>query len=676
METFPSLGLPADFGPQLDALGIKTPTPIQAESTPLILEGHDLVGIAQTGTGKTLAFGLALIARMREDAGRALILAPTRELAAQIATALRPFAQAFGFRTAVLVGGVGMQGQNADLRRNPGLVVATPGRLLDHVQKGHIRLREFNKVVLDEADRMLDMGFQPAIEMILSKLPEERHTMMFSATMPDTIATLVKKFMKDPKRVEVSPPGSTVHLIDQSAVFVPQLDKYDLLHKLICATEGQALVFTRTRYGAKRVAEAMRHMALDAVEIHSDRTQNQRTAAITGFRNGKYRVMVATDIAARGIDVKDISLVVQYDLPDDHDDYVHRIGRTGRAGATGRAIIFVTPEKVRSLAALEQTVGYSIATAPESPFAREEARSRRARERSQPMDEKGRGPRPIVKREPHSTMPFYKQESRRPREDDRAPDRRERPATSNRPWERREPAAHGHRNDDRGGYERRERPAANNRPWERRDESSRGGYQGRDSRDQDRRPSYGDRNQDRRERSSGDQRPWERKSFGERDSRRESRPSTYGDRGYERRDRPVAPNRPWEGKKNESRGGYERRNDGYDRPRYEDRGGKPDSRGKRDFGSNHRKPEGPARPWGNRERSYQSRPTEEAAPRRKREDSARPEHPGKKSPVKDRPATVLSPKTGRPRPNGMPKSFKAKPKKGKKPAGFKPKHKR
>jgi len=226
---------------------------------------------------------------------------------------------------------------------------------------------------------MLDMGFLPAIESILNALPKERQTLMFSATMADTISGLIKRHMRAPQRVEVTPPGSTVHLIEQSVAFVEQLDKNELLWRLINETDGQALVFARTRHGARKVAAAMSQLGLAAAEIHSDRTQNQRTAAIMGFRNGRVRVLVATDIAARGIDVKDISLVVQYDLPDDHDDYVHRIGRTGRAGATGRAVIFCTPEKSKTLQALEQTINLVLDTAPESPLARPVRSSRGSR---------------------------------------------------------------------------------------------------------------------------------------------------------------------------------------------------------------------------------------------------------------------------------------------------------
>lgn len=556
METFPSLGLPADFGPQLDELGITTPTPIQAAAIPILLQGKDLIGIAQTGTGKTLAFGLPVIEQIRQKGGKCLILAPTRELAMQIVQALRAFTGPLRLKSAVLVGGVGMQGQCADLRRRPEIVVATPGRLLDHVQKGNVRLREFDKVVLDEADRMLDMGFLPAIETILSGLARERQSMMFSATMPQSIEGLVERHLNNPERVEVTPPGTAVHLIEQAVYIVPQLDKNDLLDRLIKQVDGPVLVFARTRHGARKVAASLVRMGYDAAEIHSDRSQAQRDSAMNGFRTGRYRILVATDIAARGIDVKDIELVAQYDLPDNPEDYVHRIGRTGRAGATGRAVVFVTPETSRKLEELEHVIGFDIETAEDSPLNRPERRRRTNRAPKLPA----RGPdfRPPTAR-PRPAMEIHKrndewtadrpERARRPehpfaaRPETKKP---ERPAaygnhsTERKPFEHRpaRPPFHERRSDDRRYARKPERPAY---------KSDRPAFRDRPAYNNDRpayreRPTYNERPpyQDRR-----DDRPYAARP----ETRKPDRPATYDRQPVDRRPLDVPRNeRPWDRK--------------------------------------------------------------------------------------------------------------------------------
>jgi ATP-dependent RNA helicase RhlE len=352
----------------LNQAEIVTPTPIQEAAIPVGLQGRDLVGIAQTGTGKTLAFLLPIAQRINSgEARRALILAPTRELAQQIADVANTTISKLGLKTSVLIGGASMSRQVAELRNRPAIVVATPGRLLDHMQSRTIRLDEMDIVVLDEGDRMLDMGFLPAIEKILSAAPRQRQTMLFSATMPTEIARLAQKFMDHPERIEVSRSGSAAHSVAQELVLTSQLDKSAHLDRYLHAHRGSILVFARTRHGARKVAKSIRAMGHAAAEIHSDRTMAQRKAALDGFKEGTYRVLVATDIASRGIDVKNISLVINYDLPDSPEDYIHRIGRTGRAGETGRAVSLATPDQAKSLKQIERLLGKPIARAIEKP---------------------------------------------------------------------------------------------------------------------------------------------------------------------------------------------------------------------------------------------------------------------------------------------------------------------
>jgi len=450
---FSSLGLSADLGPLLDAHGITVPTPIQEQAIPVVRQGRDLIGIAQTGTGKTLAFGLPLIEALRNSEGTALILAPTRELATQIATSLRHFTGPFKMRTAVLVGGMAMGPQLRDLHRKPQIVIATPGRLLDHASHGSIRLNQFTHVVLDEADRMLDMGFLPAIRRIFEMLRDDRQTLMFSATMPEAVDELAHRKLKDPVRIEVEPQGTPIEAIEQVAYVVDHEDKASLLNDLVTATDGPVLVFTRTRHGARKVAKSLRSYGHSAVEIHADRTQAQRDAAMSGFRSGHNRVLVATDIAARGIDVKDIELVVQYDLPDMDEDYVHRIGRTGRAGASGRAAILVTPEHCRKFDRLEDYVGYQIATADDSPLPRpvrtvkHRPPSRNASERPR-FEQPRREDRPRFEQPRNEERPRYEQ----PRRDDRArPETSRGNSASSKPSDRREPQRKRFDNDNRQG---------------------------------------------------------------------------------------------------------------------------------------------------------------------------------------------------------------------------------
>lgn len=353
---FFGLGLAPGLLEALNRQRIHTPTPIQERAIPLALEGNDVVGIAQTGTGKTLAFGLPMIQRLAQTKGQGLVLLPTRELALQVEENLRRIGKDIGLRTAVLIGGAPMNPQITAIRARPHIIIATPGRLVDHLEQKTVDLSKIAVLVLDEADRMLDMGFAPQLNKILLRVPAERQTMLFSATMPTEIVSMATKHMRKPLRVEIAPEGTTAERVQQEIVIVKKEDKIRLLNHILTETKGSVIVFSRTRHGAKKITRDLRHMGFTAAEIHADRSLNQRREALDGFKSGKYRVLVATDIAARGIDVKGIELVVNFDLPDDAQDYVHRIGRTGRAGREGRAVSFATPEQRAEIRGIERVI--------------------------------------------------------------------------------------------------------------------------------------------------------------------------------------------------------------------------------------------------------------------------------------------------------------------------------
>ncbi|TSC58810.1 MAG: ATP-dependent RNA helicase RhlE [Candidatus Peregrinibacteria bacterium Greene0416_19] len=365
---FHGLGIHAKILRILDDRKFTIPTPIQHQSIPPAIQGKDLVGIAQTGTGKTFAFGIPMLQRLAEHGGRGLILLPTRELAQQVEEALMTFAPAFGIRMAVLIGGASMQRQIEMIRSDPRIVVATPGRLNDHLQQGTITLREVKILVLDEADRMLDMGFRPQIERILKHVPTERQTMLFSATMPHEIMTLANKHMKLPIRIEVAPTGTTADRVEQELFIVPKDQKLQLLKTLLDQYRGTILVFSRTKHGAKKITRAVQAMGHSAAEIHANRSLNQRRAALEGFKKGTHRILIATDIAARGIDVTGIQVVINFDIPDDAGDYVHRIGRTARAGREGRAITFASPEQKDGIRKIEKLIRSTLKRTPLPPL--------------------------------------------------------------------------------------------------------------------------------------------------------------------------------------------------------------------------------------------------------------------------------------------------------------------
>ena len=354
--TFHDLGLDAPILKVLDRLKFTIPTPIQAQAIPDGLKGEDIIGVAQTGTGKTLAFSLPTIQRLVRNGGKGLILLPTRELAMQVEETFHKIASSFGVRTALIIGGAPMGRQKQALRQNPHVIIGTPGRLIAHIQENSIKLNDVNVLVLDEADRMLDMGFAPQIRKILKVIPKDRQTMLFSATMPSSIVKIATEHMKRPTHVEVARQGTTSENVDQEIYIVTRNQKRGLLEILLKEYSGTVIVFSRTKHGAKKICRDLNNTGYTAAEIHSNRSLGQRKQALQGFKNGRYRVLVATDIAARGIDVDNIALVINYDVPEYAEDYVHRIGRTGRAGKEGRAITFIMPSQSDKLRKIERLI--------------------------------------------------------------------------------------------------------------------------------------------------------------------------------------------------------------------------------------------------------------------------------------------------------------------------------
>jgi ATP-dependent RNA helicase RhlE len=365
---FAGLGLAEPLLRAVRDEGYTQPTPVQAQVIPLVLAGRDVVACAQTGTGKTAAFVLPLLQRLAaepQQSGarlRVLILTPTRELAAQIGQSISVYGRHLRVRHTVIYGGVGQKLQERALSRRPEILVATPGRLLDLMQQGFVDLGGVSQLVLDEADRMLDMGFIHDVRRIVSQLPKSRRTLLFSATIPREIAALVKTLLVNPARVAIQPEVTTAENVDQSVVFVARADKRSLLQRVL-ADRGvvRALVFTRTKHGANRLTRELERAGIDAAAIHGNKSQAARERALEGFRRGHTRVLVATDVAARGIDVDGISHVINFDLPNVAESYVHRIGRTGRAGQSGRAISFVDRDERGLLSDIERLIRRPIA---------------------------------------------------------------------------------------------------------------------------------------------------------------------------------------------------------------------------------------------------------------------------------------------------------------------------
>ena len=352
------------------------PTPIQTQAIPHLLEGRDLLGCAQTGTGKTAAFALPILQRLAESkktlrpkSMHALILTPTRELAVQISDSFRTYGRYLKINHAVVYGGVKYNAQIRALSRGLDIVVATPGRLLDLFDQGHLRMDDIDVLVLDEADRMLDMGFLPDIRKIFSAIPEERQTMLFSATLPEEIVKIATRFLRDPVRVTVSPPASTVDKIDQRVLFVDRENKYDLLESILQDESlYRVLIFARTKHGSNRIVQKLSKIKVRAVALHGNKSQAARLEALKKFRDGKVRVLVATDIASRGLDVDGITHVINYELPNEPESYVHRIGRTARAGANGIAISFCDAGERGFLRDIERVTKRTVAVDEDHAF--------------------------------------------------------------------------------------------------------------------------------------------------------------------------------------------------------------------------------------------------------------------------------------------------------------------
>jgi ATP-dependent RNA helicase RhlE len=375
--TFDQLRLIEPLLKSIKAEGYTQPTPIQEQSIPIILQRRDLLGCAQTGTGKTAAFALPILQILHEDelyrkgpSGiKALILTPTRELAIQIEDSFKTYGKLLKLRYTVVFGGVSQKSQTDALRNGVDILVATPGRLLDLMDQGYVKLQSLKMFVLDEADRMLDMGFIHDVRRVIAKIPAQRQTLFFSATMPAEIQMLADKILKNPVKVEVTPVSSTAETVTQSLYHAEKPEKRKLLlHLLNTDDTPSILIFTRTKHGADRVAKDLRNAKISALAIHGDKSQNSRQNSLNSFKQGETRVLVATDIAARGIDIDNLSLVINYEIPNVPETYVHRIGRTGRAGAKGHALSFCDTEERAFVKDIQKLIGKSIPVVAEHPF--------------------------------------------------------------------------------------------------------------------------------------------------------------------------------------------------------------------------------------------------------------------------------------------------------------------
>jgi ATP-dependent RNA helicase RhlE len=361
---FSKLGLAPIILDGVRAAGYVQPTPIQLRAIPLVMGGRDVIGSAQTGTGKTAAFALPILSKLGQHNGggpRTLILEPTRELAAQVETAFRDYARFTNLKITVVFGGVGYGRQNDSLRAGTDIIVATPGRLLDHLEQGTVRLDKVQFLVLDEADRMLDMGFLPDVRRIVERCPRQRHTALFSATIPPQIETLIQWAMRNPETIEIGARRTPAETVKHVIYPVSDSQKTELLLELLKRVNyNSVLIFCRTKHGADRVAHTLKRHNHAVAVLHSNRTQREREQALRGFREGRYEVLVATDIAARGLDIADVSHVVNYDVPQHPEDYIHRIGRTGRAEASGDAFTIMTAEDTGHVFAIERFISQKI----------------------------------------------------------------------------------------------------------------------------------------------------------------------------------------------------------------------------------------------------------------------------------------------------------------------------
>jgi len=415
--SFDQLGLMPELARAVTERGYSTPTPIQAQAIPTILAGRDILAGAQTGTGKTAGFTLPILQRLTTGkrtgrSPRALILTPTRELAAQVHESVRSYGKYLQLRSSVIFGGVSINPQIEALARGVDILVATPGRLLDHAEQGTLDLDRIEILVLDEADRMLDMGFIHDIKRILKRLPKERQNLMFSATYSDDIRRLAQGLLRDPVEVEVARRNTAVEAVDQSAYLVAKDQKRALLSHLIRAGQwSQVLVFTRTKHGANRLAKQLADDGIATAAIHGNKSQNARTTALAGFKQQQIRALIATEVAARGLDIKELPFVVNYELPNVPEDYVHRIGRTGRAGASGVAVSLVAPDEMGLLKDIERTIRKSIERLPLPTIS---SPQRRAPDATRPQTaQRAQTDRPHTGKQPAGQKPAQSKPKRR-----------------------------------------------------------------------------------------------------------------------------------------------------------------------------------------------------------------------------------------------------------------------
>lgn len=369
MQHFDELNLPPALRAALVAMNFTTPTPIQAQSIPLALEGRDILGTAMTGSGKTAAFCIPMIARMLLNSrGSALIMLPTRELANQVEVVIKQLLGPYGsIKSALLIGGESMPKQQAALRMRPRIIVGTPGRIIDHLQRGSLMLHDATYLVLDETDRMLDMGFEDQIMSVLKYLPQQRQTLLFSATLPPAILKLSEKYLKNPARVEVGETNKVADRIDNKSVEVTNEEKYGVLLKELKERTGTVIIFVKAKYGTEKLADKLKKSGFTADAIHGDLEQRQRERVLLAFREKKHRILVATDIASRGLDIPHIEHVINYDLPQAPEDYIHRLGRTARAGADGSALSFIAPEDMIKWRAIQKLLDPNIQLPPLPP---------------------------------------------------------------------------------------------------------------------------------------------------------------------------------------------------------------------------------------------------------------------------------------------------------------------
>lgn len=392
MQHFDELNLPQALRTALIAMNFTTPTPIQAQAIPLALEGRDILGTAMTGSGKTAAFSIPMIARMlTQSRGTALIMTPTRELADQVEEVVKKLLGQYStIKTALLIGGDSMPKQQAALRMRPRIIVGTPGRITDHLQRGSLMLHDASYLVLDETDRMLDMGFEDQILAILKYLPQQRQTLLFSATLPPQILKLSEKYLKNPARVEIGETNKAADRIEQKTIEVTSEEKYNQLVRELKAREGTVIIFVKAKYATEKLAAKLKKSGFTADAIHGDLEQRQRERVLDAFRAKRHRILVATDIASRGLDIPHIEHVINYDLPQAPEDYIHRIGRTGRAGAEGAAVSFISPEDGLKWRAIQKLMNPDAKLAPLPEGVAKKRKRRRGRSGNAPHQGGGR----------------------------------------------------------------------------------------------------------------------------------------------------------------------------------------------------------------------------------------------------------------------------------------------